>query len=57
MEAEQIVPDGAELRLPPRGYANLCRYALLICEADESEACANRLAAAEAEARIRLADE
>jgi biotin carboxylase len=54
VEAEQIVPDGAELRLPPRGYANLCRFALLICEAADPEACADRLAAAQAQVKIRL---
>lgn len=54
VEAEQIVPDGTGLRLPPRGYANICRYALLICEADEPAECAGRLDAAQRAAGVRL---
>jgi len=54
LEAEQITPDGAALRLPPDGYANLSRYALLIARGDTPEECTRTLDAAESAASVRL---
>ncbi|MQY35025.1 D-alanine--D-alanine ligase [Streptomyces sp. RB17] len=54
LEAEQITPDGAALRLPPGGYANLSRYALLVGEGPDPESCAAVLDAAQAASAVRL---
>jgi biotin carboxylase len=50
--AQQVVPDGTVLRLPPRGY--MSRYAFVVCEASDPIRCAAALRDAAAAVSVDL---
>lgn len=51
LQAEVLVENGTELRLPPGGY--IARHSFVICEADDAATCTQRLEDAIANVRLQ----